>query len=185
MLHTFVLPYCTHHVHMQHMCCRRNAAIKHVCCIQKNWNSASHVPHMCIWGMHVCTKKHATCVHSLVCYTCVVACMPLMSCAPFYLHAACLWRISIFVYVAHKYVFVCYSYAATCMPLISSDILLLACCMPMARFNFCVCGTQALWYISACLPGRRGTCAASLPGRCLVDVVHVVHVLHLCLVDVW
>ncbi len=36
MLHTFVLPYCTHHVHMQHMWCRRNAAIKHVCCIQKN-----------------------------------------------------------------------------------------------------------------------------------------------------
>ncbi len=52
---------------------------------------------------HVCTKKHATCVHSLVCYTCAVACMPLMSCVPFYLHAACLWRISIFVYVAHYY----------------------------------------------------------------------------------
>ncbi len=125
----------------------------------------------------MCTKKHATCVHSLVCYTCAVACMPLMSCAPFYLHAACLWRISIFVYVAHKYVFVCYSYAATCMPLISSDILLFTCCMPMARFNICVCGTQALWYISACLPGRctfaaylpgrRGTCAACLPGRCV------------------
>ncbi len=164
--------------------------------------------------MHVCTKKHATCVHSLVCYTCAVACMPLMSCAPFYLHAACLWRISIFVYVAHKYVFVCYSYAATCMPLISSDILLLACCMPMARFNFCVCGTQALWYISACLPGRcgtfaaylpgrRGTCAACLPGRCVTCaaclpgrcvtcaaclpgrcLVDVVHVLHVCMVDV-
>ncbi len=103
--------------------------------------------------------------------------------------------------------------------------LLLACRMPMARFNFCVCGTQALWYISACLPGRCGTfaaylpgrcvtcaaclhgrcvtcaaclpgrcvtcaaclpgtcgtCAASLPGRCLVEVVHVLHV---CLVDV-
>ncbi len=37
----------------------------------------------------MCTKKHATCVHSLVCYTCTVACMPLI-CAPFYLHAACL-----------------------------------------------------------------------------------------------
>ncbi len=99
----------------------------------------------------MCTRKHATCVHSLVCYTCAVACMPLMSCAPFYLHAACLWRVSIFVYVAHKYVFVCYSYAAT----------------SVARFNFCVCGTQALWYISAYLPGRCGTCAACLPGRCV------------------
>ncbi len=92
--------------------------------------------------------------------------------------------------------------------------LLLACCMPVARFNFCVCGTQALWYISACLPGRRGTCAACLPGRCVTCaaclpgrcvtcaaclpgrwgtcaaslpgrcLVGVVHVLHVCLVDV-
>ena len=162
MLHIFVLPYCTHHVHMQYMCCRRNAAIKHVCCIQKNWNSASHVPHMCIWGMHVCTKKHATCVHSLVCYTCAVACMPLMSCAPFYLHAACLWPI--FVYVAHKYVFVCYSYAATCMPLISSDILLFACAC-LWRVSIFVYVAHKHWYISACLPGRCDACAA-----CLVDV---------------
>ncbi len=154
-LHTFVLPYCTHHVHMQHMCCRRNTAIKHVYCIQKNWNSASHVPHMCIWGMHVCTIKHATCVHSLVCYTCAVACMPLMSCAPFYLYAACLWRVSICVYVAHKHY----------------GIFLHVCLVDVVHvLHVCLvrCVTCA-----ACLPGRCGTCDACLPGRCWYSAVVV------------
>ncbi len=68
----------------------------------------------------------------------------------------------------------CHMCAFSCMLYMRSGMyathelctLLLACCMPVARFNFCVCGTQALWYISACLPGRCVTCAACLPGRC-------------------
>ncbi len=100
------------------------------------------------------------CVHKKACHMCAFSCMLYMRSGMYATHELC--------------------------------TLLLACCMPVARFNFCVCGTQALWYISACLPGRCGTCAAclpgrcgtcaaSLPGRCLVGVVHVLHV---CLVDV-
>ncbi len=103
---------------------------------------------------------HWCCLTALIMYMCSTCAAGVMLLSSMKQRLTCATYVHVRDACVHKKA--CHMCAFSCMLYMRSGMyathelctLLLACCMPVARFNFCVCGTQALWCISACLPGR-------------------------------